>query len=159
MTKFQIHDQQPSQQNKKKWLYVGKFLLQQSISLSDCFARKKIIHFWIANEQSLLQIKTRKKKIKWNIFYDATTTRNRKKNTFSVYFSLFFFGRSLTTATTYMLTKQTRTFKKQTITWYKKKLTQTEYFLLPGRSFSLFFSFYTSTGFPCQKWCMSCHLF
>lgn len=156
MTKFQIHDQQPSQQNKKKWLYVGKFLLQQSISLSDCFARKKIIHFWIANEQSLLQIKTRKKKIKWNIFYDATTTWNKKKTLFQFILASFL----VVLYNSNIHVNKTNTYFQTTNNYIKiKKLTQTEYFLLPGRSFSLFFSFYTSTGFPCQKWCMSCHLF
>ena len=39
-----------------------------------------------------------------------------EKKTLFQFILASFFGRSLTTATTYMLTKQTRTFKKQTIT-------------------------------------------
>ena len=157
MTKFQIHDQQPSQQNKKKWLYVGKFLLQQSISLSDCFARKKNYSFLNCKWAIPPPDQNKKKKIKWNIFYDATTTWNKKKKTLFQFILASFL---VVLYNSNIHVNKTNTYFQTTNNYIKiKKLTQTEYFLLPGRSFSLFFSFYTSTGFPCQKWCMYCHLF
>ena len=95
----------------------------------------------------------KKKKMKNETFFMMQLQIETKKNhTFLVYLAFLF----VTLYNNIHVNKTNRYFQKANnyMLWI---LTQTEYFLLPGRIFSSFFSFYTSTGFPCQKWCMSCH--
>ena len=156
MTKFQIHDQQPSQQNKKKMIIRRKISSPTEHIVEWLFCKKKKLFIFELQMSNPSSRSKQEKKDKMKHFLWCNNNLKQKKPLFQFILASFL----VVLYNSNIHVNKTNTYFQTTNNYIKiKKLTQTEYFLLPGRSFSLFFTFYTSTGFPCQKWCMSCHLF